>query len=56
MVEKPEVQSPQHTSSMKNVEGSMGSTTPEEEAHKEAELLEVQQEPETTSGKRETSK
>jgi hypothetical protein len=55
MVEKLQVQSPQHTSSMTKVEGAMGSATLEVEAHKEEELPEVQKEPETTSGKSATS-
>jgi hypothetical protein len=40
---------------MAKVEGSMGSTNPEVEAHKEEELPEVQKEPESTSGKNTTS-
>jgi hypothetical protein len=55
MVEEPQAQSPQHISSMTKVEGAMGSTTPEAEAHKEKELPEVQKEPESTSGKSATS-
>jgi hypothetical protein len=49
-VEKPQVLSPQHTSSMTKVEGAIGSTTQEVEVHKEAEIPEVQKEPEMTSG------
>jgi hypothetical protein len=49
-IEKLQVLSPQHTSSMTKVEGAIGSATQEVEVHKEAEIPEVQKEPEMTSG------
>jgi hypothetical protein len=52
---KLQVLSPQCTSSMTKVEGAIGSATPEAEVHKEAEIPEVQKEPEMTSGQSATS-
>jgi hypothetical protein len=39
--EKPQVQGPQHTSSMTKVEGAIGRATQEVEVHKEVKILEV---------------
>jgi hypothetical protein len=41
---------PQCTSSATKFEGDIGSTTPKSEVHKEAEIPEVQKEPEMASG------
>jgi hypothetical protein len=41
IIKKPQVQSPQHISSMAKVEGAMGSATPKVKVHKEEEIPEV---------------
>jgi hypothetical protein len=50
MVEEPQTQVLQHTTSTTKVEGALGSATPKEDPHKEKELLEAQKEPESTYG------
>jgi hypothetical protein len=52
---KPQVLIPQCTSSMKKVEGDIGSTTLEDEVHKEVKIPQVHKEPKMASTQRTTS-